>query len=641
MSNEKSEKNEKYSYRCILDTVPNPIFEVNSNLVITLANREAFKWWPDIIEGTSHSYDILIYEKEKPGDIGIIKKTFELKEPQTTEIETKNGEFFNIKTNYVEDQATTRVIVHILDMTGRKWVEKALQQSKEQYRLLFESAPDAVSILDTNGIITMCSRTATQLYGYTREEMVGKHMTELMRSSSVALFHERFRQLQRLQPAEGEIRIIKRNGSTINIWRKMVPLIDNKGKFTGVLGYDRDITERKKAEEALRKYRDHLEELVKERTTELITANEELQQEIAERKRAEEELAKKEKRYRTLFDLSPSGILLEDIDGNIIDANPAFCESFAYTREEIIGEKVHMFSHPDVVHQVDGNIEKLLLGKVLKHTEKSIKKDGTICYMNLNEKKIPLPGGRDGILCITEDITEQKKMEEQLKTSLKEKEVLLKEIHHRVKNNLQIISSLLSLQSGYIEDDKALQVFKNCRERVRTMGLVHEELYRSRSLSSIDFKEYINRLISHLLDSYSLNPGQVQLKMEIEEAFFDIGTTIPLGLILNELITNSLKHAFPDNKEGELYIYLGKSKDDKFDQTLVVGDTGVGLSKEIDFRKNNSFGMLLVNTLVKQLRGVISCETETGTRFTVKFKHLLPKNRAPAKTGQIRRIKND
>lgn len=621
------ETNDKYTYRCILDTVPNPIFEVDKDLIITLANKEAYKWWPEIVEGKSHSYDILIYEKENPEDIGIIRKTFKLKAPQVTEIETKNGEFFNIKTNYVEEGDSKRAIVNILDMTGRKWAEKALQKGREQYRLLFESAPDAVSILDTTGVITMCSRTATLLYGYTREEMIGKHMTELMRPSSISQFHEKFQLLQRLQPAEGEIQIIKRNGSTINIWRKEVPLTDEKGKFSGVLGYDRDITERKKAEVELKKYRDHLEELVKERTMELIAANEELQQEITERKRAEEELIKKEKRYRTLFDLSPSGILLEDVQGKIIDANPAFCESFQYSKEEIIGKKVHMFTHPDSVHQVDNNIDKLLSGQVLRHIEKSIKKDGTTCYMNLNEKKISLPDGRDGILCITEDITEQKKMEEQLKTSLQEKEVLLKEIHHRVKNNLQIISSLLSLQAGYIKDDKSLQVFKNCRERVRTMGLVHEELYRSKSLSKINFREYLNRLVRHLFDSYSLNPGQVQLKTKTEDVFFDIETTIPLGLILNELITNSLKHAFPNNKKGELHVFLEKSKDDKYDHTLIVRDSGVGLSKDIDFQKSNSLGMVLVNTLVKQLHGVIHFDTKDGTRFTIKFNKLIPQKR--------------
>ncbi|MCK4764528.1 MAG: PAS domain S-box protein [Candidatus Aminicenantes bacterium] len=621
MSKGESKKQSKQPYRYILDTVPNPIFEVAENLVIILANTEAIKWWPEIVEGKSRAYDILALEQKNGAD-GIVEKTFRLKTPQSAELGAKDGMFFNIKTNYVEEEDSARAIVHILDITGRRWAEEALRQSKEQYRLLFDSAPDGVSILDTSGTITMCNRSATRLYGYTREEMVGKHMTSFIRPSSIPLFHEKFRQLQRLQPAEGEIQVMRRNGSTINIWRKEMPLTDAKGKFSGVLGYDRDITERKRAEEELRKYRDHLEELVKERTTELRAANEELQQEISERKRAQEEIFKREKRYRTLFDLSPSGILLEDMDGNIIDANPAFCESFGYSTKEIIGQKVHMFTHPDIVHQVSGNIGHLISGEVLKHTEKSVKKDGSTCYMNLNEKKIVMPDGKDGILCVTEDISERIKMEKQIKASLEEKEVLLKEIHHRVKNNLQIVSSLLSLQSGYIKDEKALQVFKNSRERVRTMALVHEELYRSRDLSKIDFREYINRLIQHLFDSYSLNPGQVQLKVKVQDVFLDVETTIPLGLIINELITNSLKYAFPGGRKGELHIYLGNSEDKEYDLELRIGDNGIGIPEGFDLRESESLGMVLVDTLVKQLRGKINYETGNGASFTIKFKQF-------------------
>ncbi len=497
-----------HSYRCILDTVPNAIIEVGTDLIISLANSEAFKWFPEIVEGKSYVFDVLVYEKEKPGAQGIIEKTFALKRPQTAEIGTKDGVYYHLKTNYVIEGGSPRVIVHILDITGRLWAEKALRKSQEQYRLLFESAPDAISILDTKGNITMCNRMATQLYGYTRDELIGKHMTQLMRPSSVTVFHEKFQQLQRLQPAEGELQVIKRNGMTLNIWRKEVPLSDENGKFMGVLGYDRDITERKRAEVELRKYRDQLEELVKERTNKLIAANEELQQEISERKRAEEEL--------------------------------------------IIKEKL-------------------------------------------------------------------------VKASLEEKEVLLKEIHHRVKNNLQIISSLLSLQSSYIEDEKALSVFKNCRERVRTMGLVHEELYRSSTLSRIDFREYIKRLTRHLFDSYSLNPGQVNLKVDVQDVYFDIETTIPLGLIINELITNTLKYAFPGGRRGELRIRLQNYNEDGYPYLLVVSDDGVGLPSGIDFSKTDSLGMMLVNTLVKQLRGILTYNSEDGTTFTIKFNKVKPK----------------
>jgi len=366
---------------------------------------------------------------------------------------------------------------------------------------------------------------------------------------------------------------------------------------------------------------------IHKRAAQLEKMNIALNKQIAERQRAEEALQEKEERYRTLFELSPSGILLEDREGNVIDANPAFCESLGYVKEEIIGRKAHMFTHPDVLHEVDQNIQELLSGKVLKHAEKSIKKDGTTCYMNLNEKKVTLPGGKEGIICITEDFTARTKMEEKIKASLKEKEVLLQEIHHRVKNNLQTIVSLLNLQSGYIKDKKALKVFKNSQERVRTMALIHEKLYESRDLAKIDFREYIQNLAAYLFESYSLKPEQVKLKMQVEQVFLDMETAIPLGLLINELVSNSLKYAFPHNRKGELQINLEEIEEEGYEYTLIVRDNGVGFPDLLDFHACDSLGMVLVHSLVKKLKGVIDLERKDGTRFTIKFKKLKYKKR--------------
>ena len=221
---------------------------------------------------------------------------------------------------------------------------------------------------------------------------------------------------------------------------------------------------------------------------------------------------------------------------------------------------------------------------------------------------------------LQQEIAERKRTEEQIKTTLKEREVLLKEIHHRVKNNLQTIYSLLSLQSRYIKDEQALEVFKSGQERIRAMALIHEKLYQPGDLSNIDFREYINNLVKFLFDSYHLNPGQVQLKMQIEDVFFSIGSAIPLGLTINELVSNSLKHAFPDNRKGELRVDLGKSKDKEYDYTLIIGDNGIGYPGDLDFRTSDTLGMVLVNLLVKQLHGVIDLERKGGTTFTIKFK---------------------
>ncbi len=221
---------------------------------------------------------------------------------------------------------------------------------------------------------------------------------------------------------------------------------------------------------------------------------------------------------------------------------------------------------------------------------------------------------------LKEEIKERKQAEEQIKTSLREKEVLLKEIHHRVKNNLQIISSLLHLQSGYIKDKNTLDVFKNSRERVYAMALIHEKLYESKDLSKIDFREYIHSLIIHLFDSYSLKSEQVQLKMQIEDVVLDIETAIPLGLIINELVSNSLKHAFPASRKGEIQVNLKYSENEEYDHILTVEDNGVGFPDHLDFRACDSLGMVLVHSLVKKLKGVLDLERKNGTSFTIKFK---------------------
>jgi two-component sensor histidine kinase len=223
---------------------------------------------------------------------------------------------------------------------------------------------------------------------------------------------------------------------------------------------------------------------------------------------------------------------------------------------------------------------------------------------------------------LKEEIYSRKRAEKQIKASLREKEVLLREIHHRVKNNLQTIISLLNLQAGYIKDKRALEVFKNSQERVRAMALIHEKLYESKDLSKIDSREYISSLITSLLDSYHLNPGQVRLNMQIKDIELDIGRAIPLGLIINELVSNSLKHAFPDDRKGELQINLGVSEGKEYDYKLIVKDNGIGFPEDLDIINNDTLGMVLIKALIKQLRGVLDIDRREGTTFTINFKKL-------------------
>ncbi|MCK4330464.1 hypothetical protein KAX02_11560 [candidate division WOR-3 bacterium] len=213
-----------------------------------------------------------------------------------------------------------------------------------------------------------------------------------------------------------------------------------------------------------------------------------------------------------------------------------------------------------------------------------------------------------------------KQAEEQIQKDLKEKEIMLQEIHHRVKNNLQIISSLLNLQSRYIKDEQSLELFRDSQNRVRSMALIHERLYQSRDLASIPFAEYIKKLTSGLYSVYGVDPDRVVLKIETDDVFLGIDQAIPCGLIINELVSNSLKHAFPETWQGkaEIKIALHQIKSEKIE--LIVSDNGVGIPEKLDFRKTESLGLNLVTLLAEeQLQGKVELDRKEGTRFQIKF----------------------
>jgi len=223
------------------------------------------------------------------------------------------------------------------------------------------------------------------------------------------------------------------------------------------------------------------------------------------------------------------------------------------------------------------------------------------------------------MLELEREVAERKRAEDQIKASLREKEVLLQEVHHRVKNNMQIISSLFSLQSRHIKDKRALEIFKSSQNRVRSMALIHERFYQSEDMARVDFAEYAQSLTSHLFSAHGINPGAVKLNLKIKDVFLDLNTAIPCGLIINELVSNCLKHAFPGENNGEIKIAMHPL--DKDGMEVIVSDNGVGLPKKIDFRKTDSLGLHLVNLLAEdQLHGDIKLDRARGTSFHIRFK---------------------
>ena len=226
------------------------------------------------------------------------------------------------------------------------------------------------------------------------------------------------------------------------------------------------------------------------------------------------------------------------------------------------------------------------------------------------------------------EVTERKKEHKKVIAALKEKEVLLKEIHHRVKNNMQVISSILNLQSRHIKDKHALKMFEDSQNRIKSMALVHEKLYESENLAGIDFAEYIRSMTSYLFSLYKIGQA-IGLNIDIKDILLDVNTAIPCGLIINELISNSLKYAFPEGIVGEICIQLFSDKDDKF--TLIVKDNGIGFPKDLDFRETESLGMQLVIMLVEQLEGTIELDKSKGTNFKITFEKPKPKDGEPIK----------
>jgi two-component sensor histidine kinase/PAS domain-containing protein len=226
------------------------------------------------------------------------------------------------------------------------------------------------------------------------------------------------------------------------------------------------------------------------------------------------------------------------------------------------------------------------------------------------------------------EVAERKRAEEKTKASLEEKEVLLKEIHHRVKNNMQVISSILNLQSRHVKDKQALAIFKNGQSRIRAMAFVHEKLYESEDLANIDFAEYVHSITHYLFGIHEIRP-RIRLNVDVKYILLDVNAAIPCGLIINELLSNSLKYAFPEGIEGEICIQLFLDKDGKF--ILIVEDNGIGFPKDLDFRKTESLGMQLIIMLVKQLEGTVELDKSKGTSFKITFEKPKPKDGEPIK----------
>ncbi len=214
------------------------------------------------------------------------------------------------------------------------------------------------------------------------------------------------------------------------------------------------------------------------------------------------------------------------------------------------------------------------------------------------------------------DITENKINEEKITQSLKEKDVLLKEVHHRVKNNMQVISSILNLQSSYVKDTYALNLLKECQNRIKSMAFIHESLYQTKNFESVNFSEYVTTLSKNLVHTYSINTKKIKLILTLDKLYLSLDASIPCGLIINEIISNSLKYAFPDNRDGIIFVNLAVVKNKV---SIEVGDNGIGIPDSVDVKNTQTLGLQLVDTLVEQINGTIKLIRKKGTIFSIEF----------------------
>jgi two-component sensor histidine kinase len=244
-----------------------------------------------------------------------------------------------------------------------------------------------------------------------------------------------------------------------------------------------------------------------------------------------------------------------------------------------------------------------------------IRKDGSEFPVEISLSPIE---SEEGMLvsAAIRDTSERKLVETRLRTSLKEKEVLLKEVHHRVKNNLQIVSSMLNLQMDQITDPLSLGLFKESQSRVRSIALFHEKLYQSKDLAHVDIAEYLKGLTNGLFTTYGVNPDDILLAIDTEDVPMGVDAAISCGLIVNELVSNALKHAFRDGRRGRVSVNLRREGNEAL---LTVRDSGVGFPSDIDFRDPTTLGLKLVCILTEQLRGTIDLDVAEGTRFVIRF----------------------
>jgi PAS domain S-box-containing protein len=323
-----------------------------------------------------------------------------------------------------------------------------------------------------------------------------------------------------------------------------------------------------------------------------------------------------------ILDLADDAIISVDDEQRIILFNQGAERIFGYSSQEMTGQPLDILLPARLVQVHRHHLENFAKSEV---TARRMGERSEILGRRKNGSEFPAEASiskvavqdRHMYTVILRDVTDRVAAEDKIKNSLREKEALLKEIHHRVKNNLQVVSSLLGLQSRVVGDEQTRKMFQESQNRIHSMALLHESLYQSNNLSRIDFPEYIRQLASYLFQSYGVVAERIHLRTNLDALYLGMDAAVPCGLIINELVSNSLKYAFPDGREGEVRIELREHLEGM--ALLVVADDGIGLRSDIDWVTARTLGLRLVRTLAEQLGAKIEVQSKAGTEVRLTF----------------------
>ena len=506
-----------------------------------------------------------------------------------------NGARFYVQKGEDPKEQFADLIHKIKQAVGLKEVEDALRTSELRYRKLFETANDGILLLDAEtGEILNANPSLINLTGSSLEELLGKHLWDIGVFKDVDLVKKAFLKLRTEKNIRYEdLPLMTKNGQEIVVeFVSNVYTVDHADVIQCNI---RDITERKRVEEALRVVQD---------------------------------------KYTKAFLSAPDAITISELDsGRFVEVNEAAMAIFGYSREELIGKSACELGIWLKKEDRDTFIDQIREhGSVRQYEIVERRKSGELYTASVTADTIII-GNLRYLITIVRDISDLKRTEvrlkhfneelekgiadrtEKLNALLEEKVFLLREVHHRVKNNLQIVMSLIRLQSRTIKDPQFLDTMGEFQNRIMAMAHVHGRMYHAEDISRIDLSEIVTFLGTSLFTSYNVDPQHIRLNVEMKDLQITIDTAIPISLIINELVSNSIKHAFPKGTSGEITI-AGRREADTL--VLLLKDTGIGIPEDLDWKNNRqSLGQRLVVSLVEQLNGTIELDRTAGTTFNI------------------------